>query len=161
MRALAVYEPTLFSLLDAEAHPPNAADGIRSTLVNASIALDRGDRDAAARHFIDYWMGSGSWEQMPTARKEPIAESITKVRRWGYALFNEPTPLEAFRSLEIPVLYMSGKCSTSSALGVARLLTATLPQVEVKEFETLGHMGPITHPDQVNQVIARFLNRHM
>ena len=161
VRALAVYEPTLFSLLDAEAHPPNAADGIRSVLAQASVALDEGDRDAAARHFIDYWMGPGSWEQMPIARKEPIAESMTKARRWGHALFNDPTPLEAFRSLDIPVLYMLGKCSPSSARGVARLLTATLPQVEVKEFESLGHMGPITHPNQVNQVIAQFLEWHM
>jgi pimeloyl-ACP methyl ester carboxylesterase len=29
VRALALYEPTLFSLLDAESPPPNAADGIR------------------------------------------------------------------------------------------------------------------------------------
>jgi pimeloyl-ACP methyl ester carboxylesterase len=27
------------------------------------------------------------------------------------------------------------------------------------EFEALGHMGPITHPDAVNGAIARFLSR--
>jgi pimeloyl-ACP methyl ester carboxylesterase len=27
------------------------------------------------------------------------------------------------------------------------------------EFEDLGHMGPMTHPDPVNDVIARFLER--
>ena len=40
VRALAVYEPTLFSLLDAESPPPNDADGIRSAVAGAGAALD-------------------------------------------------------------------------------------------------------------------------
>lgn len=159
VRAMALYEPTLFALLDAEAPPPNEADGIRNTVARASTALDAGDQDAAAEHFIDYWMAPGAWRQTPEHRKPIIAASITNVRRWGHALFTEPTPLEAFRALDVPVLYMTGKCSTPSAHGVARLLTNTLPQVEVIEFEELGHMGPVTHPDAVNEVIARFLGR--
>jgi pimeloyl-ACP methyl ester carboxylesterase len=128
-------------------------------VAEASIALDAGNHDAAAARFIDYWMGVGTWEQTPRQRKHPIAASVTNVRRWAYALFTEPTPLEAFRSFAVPVLYMVGKCSTTSARGVARLLTTALPQVELVEFEELGHMGPITHPDPVNEVIARFLER--
>lgn len=159
VRAMALYEPTLFALLDAETPPPNDAEGIRNAVAAASVALDAGNQDAAAQQFIDYWMGSGSWEQMPERRKQPIAASVTNVRRWGHALFTEPTPLSAFRSLNVPVLYMVGKCSTPSARGVARLLATALPQVELVEFEDLGHMGPITHPDRVNEVIARFLER--
>ena len=74
-------------------------------------------------------------------------------------MFNEPTPLAAFRRLDIPVLYMVGKRSTASALGVARLLAQALPRVEFVEFEDLGHMGPVTHPDKVNRSIERFLER--
>jgi len=54
-------------------------------------------------------------------------------------------------------LYMVGKKSPQSALGVARLLTVALLRVEVVEFDGLGHIGPITHPQQVNKVTARFL----
>jgi pimeloyl-ACP methyl ester carboxylesterase len=159
VRAMALYEPTLFALLDAEAPPPNEAEGIRNVVADASDALDAGNQDAAAERFIDYWMGSESWEQTPEQRKQQIAASVTNVRRWAHALFTESTPLTAFRSLNIPVLYMVGKCSRPSALGVARLLTTALPRVEVVEFEDLGHMGPVTHPEQVNAVIARFLER--
>lgn len=28
------------------------------------------------------------------------------------------------------------------------------------ELEGLGHMGPVTHPDRVNEVMARFLERN-
>ena len=67
--------------------------------------------------------------------------------------------MTAFRSLDVPVLYMVGKRSTPSAHGVARLLATALPQVELVEFEHLGHMGPVTHPDLVNEVILQFLER--
>jgi pimeloyl-ACP methyl ester carboxylesterase len=159
VRAIAVYEPTLFSLLDAESPAPNDADGIRDTVAQAGAALDRGDRDAAAERFIDYWSGPGAWAAVPEQRKPLIAASVTNVRRWGHALFTEPTRLAAFRALTVPVLYMTGKRSTPSALGVARLLSRALPRVEVVEFAHMGHMGPVAYPDAVNKVIYRFLRR--
>lgn len=159
VRALALYEPTLFSLLDAESPPPNAADGIRLTVHASGRALDKGHVDEAAKHFIDYWMGPTTWENTQQSRRAPIVASIVNVRRWGHALFTEPAALDAFRTLDIPVLYMVGKESTPSALGVARLLTQALPRVEFREFEGLGHMGPITHPQLVNEAVADFFAR--
>jgi pimeloyl-ACP methyl ester carboxylesterase len=159
VRAIALYEPTLFALLDAETPPPNGAEGIRNAVAAASRALDAANPEAAAERFLDYWMGAGTWTQTPAHRKPPIAASVRNVRRWAYALFTEPTPLEAFRRLHVPVLYMVGQCSPPSARGVARLLTTVLPRVELVEFADLGHMGPMTHPDPVNTVIARFLER--
>lgn len=159
VRALALFEPTLFSLVDAHSPPPNDADGIRHTVSKSGEALDARDRDRAAAYFIDYWMGPGSWARTPDAQKQPIAASTTNVRRWAHALMTEPTPLERFRTLEVPVLYMTGKRSPPSAHAVARLLTSVLPAVEVVEFENMGHMGPLTHAEPVNQAIERFLER--
>jgi pimeloyl-ACP methyl ester carboxylesterase len=158
VRALALYEPTLFSLVDAEAPPPNDADGIRAAVAAAANALDAGDRDRAAACFIDYWMGPGSWQATPAKRQPAIAASVTNVRRWAHALLTEPTPLAAFRTLDVPVLYMTGRRSTTSARAVARLLCAALPRVQRVEFEDAGHMGPITHAEQVNEAIARFID---
>ncbi|RZI39994.1 alpha/beta fold hydrolase [Herbaspirillum sp. HC18] len=159
VRALALYEPTLFAVVDAESSPPNEADGIRDAVARAVQALESGDKDGAAACFIDYWMGSGSWARTPDLQKAPIADSVANVRRWAHALFTEPTPLSAFRSLDVPVLYMLGDRSTPSAHAVARLLTSVLPKVEVIEFEGAGHMGPVTSATQVNPVIERFLDQ--
>jgi pimeloyl-ACP methyl ester carboxylesterase len=159
VRAMALYEPTLFALLDGESAPPNDADGIRAAVAASSAALDAGDPDRAAECFIDFWMGQGAWAQMPEARKAPIAASVVNVRGWARALMTEPTPLAAFAQLNVPVLYMMGKDSPASSRGVGRLLTRVLPQVQVVEFDGLGHMGPVTHPDVVNEAIARFLER--
>ena len=158
--AMVLFEPVLFGLLDAKTPPPNEADGIRDAVADAGLALEAGNVDGAAERFIDYWMGRGAWKRTPDARKPSIAASVVNVRRWGHALFTEATPLEAFRSLDVPVLYMVGKSSTASARGVARLLATALPRVEVVELDDVGHMGPITHPDLINDLIAQYLERY-
>lgn len=159
VRALALYEPTLFALIEAESPSPNDADGIRNAVAAAGRALDAGDAEGAAECFIDFWMGKGAWARTPEARRGPIAASVANVRGWKDALFSEPTPLAAFAALDIPVLYMTGGLSPASSLGVARLLAKALPRVEIVKFDGLGHMGPVTHPDIVNEAIAGFLER--
>jgi len=144
-------------VVDQESPPPNDADGIKNVAIASAAYLDAGDPDRAAEQFIDYWMGKGAWASTPAARKPPIVASIANVSGWAHALMREPTPLAAFRNLTIPVLYMMGSDSPASSRGVARILTRTLPKVEVVEFKGMGHMGPVTHPDAVNAVIARFL----
>jgi pimeloyl-ACP methyl ester carboxylesterase len=159
VRALAVYEPVLFSLVDAECPPPNDADGIRQAVADACAAVDAGDLPGAARRFIDFWMGDGAWDRTPESRQGPIADAVVNIRGWGRTLLNEPTPLAAFSALGMPVLYMVGSESPASSRSVARLLTGALPNVEVVEFAGLGHMAPITHPDLVNEAIVRFIDR--
>jgi pimeloyl-ACP methyl ester carboxylesterase len=159
VRALALYEPTLFALVDQQSPPPNDADGIKAAVARAAAALRAGDEDAAARHFIDFWMGEGSWSRTPEARKPAIAASVRSIEGWAHALVREPTPARAFAALDVPVLLLLGKASPASSLGVAKVLARILPRVEVVELEGLGHMGPLTHPEAVNPAIARFLER--
>ncbi|MEQ1650597.1 MAG: alpha/beta hydrolase [Hyphomicrobiaceae bacterium] len=158
VRALALYEPTLFALIERDGPAPNDADGIRDAVELASAALDRGDSDEAARCFIDYWMGHGSWAATPHERKPAIANAVVNVRRWAHALWLEPTPLSTFAQLQIPVLLMTGARSTQSAHGVARRLLGVLPRATHREFPKLGHMGPVTHPAIVDQAIDEFLS---
>lgn len=158
IRALAIYEPTMFYLVDAESPPPNDADGIRNAVVDSLALLEAGDTQGAARRFIDYWMGQGAYDGMPERNRSANAESVRNIGGWNDALLGEQTPLQAFAGLEMPVLFMTGKQTRSSARGVAKLLTPVLPNVEVIEFEELGHMGPVTHPDIVNEAIISFLD---
>ena len=160
VRALVLYEPTLFSLIEADGPAPNEADGIRDAVAAAAAALDAGNKPLAARTFIDYWMGAGSWDATPPERQLGIANSTVNVRRWAHALMTEPTPLARFARLDIPMLLMTGARSTASAHGVARRLLSALPRAEHVVFDRLGHMGPITHPEPVNEAIDVFLQRH-
>ncbi len=156
--ALALYEPTLFCLLEEESPGGAAANGIRDAAADAAAAIDAGDPDAAALRFIDYWMGAGTWQRMPAERRAPIAAAMSNVRGWAHALFSEPTRLQDLRALDCPVLLMVGSASPASGRGVARLLMRALPQAQLVEFPGLGHMGPVTHPEPVNAAIAAFLD---
>ena len=159
IRALIVFEPTLFMLEEAAAPPPNGVDGIRNAVDLASLALDAGDPETAARHFIDFWMGKGSWSATPAERKPSIAKAVTNVRRWRHALTTEPTALPAFSALTMPVLYMMGGRSPESAHAVARRLVPVLPRVIVQTFKDLGHMAPVTDANTINAAIVEFLKR--
>jgi len=159
VRCLALYEPTLFSLLDAHQAPPNGADGIRCVVADVAKALSLGDGRAAARRFIDFWMGPGSWQSLPQSRRDGIESTIAHAGDWAHALFNEPTPLAALTALDIPLLLMAGRRSPAASRDVARLLASAWPGVRFIEFDELGHMGPLTHPHLVNEHIAAFLSR--
>lgn len=160
LQALVLYEPALFALVDAAMPAPNAADGIRHTVTRATAALAAGNRSAAAEIFIDYWMGDGAWAAKPEAQRGAIETAVTHVQGWGRALFSQPTPLDAFQALEIPVLLMQGSETTPSARAVSTLLSRALPRLETLTFDGLGHMGPITHPVLVDAAIEEFLSRH-
>ena len=88
VRALVLYEPTLFSLVEASQPRVGSVEGIQTAVASAATALDAGDKHAAAEHFIDFWMGEGRWKSMPAARQGPIAESTVNVRRWAHALIS-------------------------------------------------------------------------
>jgi pimeloyl-ACP methyl ester carboxylesterase len=159
--ALALYEPTLFAVIEEASPPPNDADGIKAVVASAAAALDVGDNDTAAELFIDFWMGAGAWAATRPAVKPSITAAMTNVRGWADALIGEATPLEAFRGLDMPVLYMMGSESPASSRGVGRLLTGVLPRVQILELRGLGHMGPVTHSPIVNNAIASFLRQEL
>jgi pimeloyl-ACP methyl ester carboxylesterase len=152
--ALVLYEPTLFGLVDA-----SDAAGIITAVNAAGACLDRADTDGAGRCFIDFWMGPGNWDRMPADRKPAMAQSITNVRRWAHALTTEALTAADLAALKMPVLLMTGSRSPRSSLSVARMLMKALPRVERVDLAARGHMAPVTHPDEVNAEIERFLRR--
>jgi pimeloyl-ACP methyl ester carboxylesterase len=157
LHAMALYEPTLFALVEQESSSPNDVDGIRNVVAESVAALERGDAAQAARYFIDFWMGERSFDQMPERVQAATAESVKSIQGWKDALFDEPTPLDAFAELDVPVLLMLGKRSPLSSRAVTERLARVLPKAEVVELDALGHMGPVTHSDAVNPLIGRFL----
>ncbi len=157
VNALVLYEPTLFSLIDAATPPPNDVDGIREAVRLATNALAAGNRGEAAEIFIDFWMGLGTWRAKPEAQRATIEPSICNVAGWANALFTEATPLSAFKALDIPVLLMQGSESPESGIAVANLLAQEMSQVNAIRLDGLGHMGPLTHPQIVNAEIEQFV----
>jgi pimeloyl-ACP methyl ester carboxylesterase len=158
--SLVLFEPTLFALLEHVNPGRAAAAGIADAAATAAAAIDRGDTDAAARAFIDYWMGAGAWDATPEVRRSAMAGSMRNVRGWADALFGEPPTAADLALLRTPVLLLGRQHSPASAREALRLLARVWPQAETAVLPGIGHMGPVTHPQFVNEHVVRFLSAH-
>lgn len=158
VRSLTVFEPVLFSALVADDPASPAAREILAVRDDTIRLVDLGDLDASAERFVDYWSGHGAWAATPEARRSAIAAAMRVVRPEWHSVFSEPTTLAAFAALDVPTLLLTGEKSRLSTRVIARLLADVLPHGQVEEISGVGHMAPVTHPDEVNPVIERFLN---
>ena len=157
VRSLTLYEPVLFGLLNQDMNAVSLAE-IFTLGAHMEHALASRDLDTAARHFIDFWSGAGSWDAMAPVRRQSVRGSIDKVRADFGALLADETTTEALASLNMPVLCLSGGRSPRVTRRIAQLLARTLPGVTSKRIDEAGHMGPLTHADEVNACIDLFLS---
>jgi pimeloyl-ACP methyl ester carboxylesterase len=155
--SLVLYEPTLFALLRQQQPEHPAAAEIAAIAEAAAAAVAAGDMDGAARVFIDYWTGPGSWDATPANRRAVVAESVRPIGPWAQAIFAETLTAADIAALRMPVLLLQGQATRAPGEAVTRLLAGLLPQAQSVCLPGLGHMGPVTHADVVNRQIEAFL----
>ena len=161
VRSLCLYEPTLFHLVASGEPGASPVAGIWHAASDAAQAVRRGDNDAAAERFIDFWMGAGSWAATPAARKPAIAASMRNAAAWRDALFGEDATAESIARIDFPTLLLHGDRSPPSALAVVDALARLVPGIVVSPLPGLGHMGPVTDAALVNAQIESFLERQI
>ena len=162
VRSLALYEPVLFSLLNEDSSdrpgPPPAMAEVNAVRIAIRRSLDSGRKAFAARLFVDYWSGPGAWDTVDARRREAITDRMRKVDAEFDAVNCNQIRLDEFRSIRVPVLLLQGERTRRPARRIAELLASTLPDVTREEVRGAGHMGPITHPVEVNARIDSYLD---
>jgi pimeloyl-ACP methyl ester carboxylesterase len=158
IRSVVVFEPVLFNLLFTMKETQPAAQEIWAVRDDVRTLVHAGQTERAALRFIDYWSGPGVWDQLPAWQREAIAKRMVKVVSDFDAAFGNPTPLEAYRDLDIPTLYLYGLESPASTQEIAQWLGGNLPRAEVRGLLGMGHMGPVTHAEQITELIVRFID---
>ena len=151
--SVTVYEPVLFALLD-----PGSEEFAEITSVGFAIvrAARAGELRVASAAFVDYWNGTGSWRGLAAEQQDRVCARIVPVARHFEALFADPLPLDRLRELRVPTLVLVGDRSPAPARAVCQRL-GVLPFVAVEPLAGVAHMGPVTHPEEVNARIARHL----
>jgi pimeloyl-ACP methyl ester carboxylesterase len=153
------YEPVLFNLLfHGEPDSPSVRE-ICAVQEDVRRLVAVGKPAEAGRRFVDYWSGEGVWNKLPDWQREAVAKRMTKVVSDFDATMDNPTTLEEYRSLDIPTLFMYGAQSPESTRRIAEWLGAALPRAEVRGLLPLGHMGPVTHAEQVQRIIEGFIRK--
>lgn len=158
VHSLVAYEPVVFRMLfDHDTGHPAARDVI-AVAQTIRERLAQGEAPEAARRFVDFWSGSGAWEAMPTNRQQAVAARMPSVLRHFDALFGEPFESARLDELAMPMLFLTGAATVAATRRIGELLRHLLPAARHQVLPQMGHMGPITHPADVNRRIAAFLH---
>ncbi len=157
IRSLVLYEPVLFNLLlEADSESPPARE-IRAVRDDVRLSVERNDCHDAGRRFVDYWSGGHAWDKMEDWQREAVARRMPKVVADFDAVMGHTVGISTYRTLDIPTLLLYGVRSPASTRAIAQCLWESLPRIEVRGLLGAGHMGPVTHAEQVYGVIAKFL----
>ncbi|WP_420349243.1 alpha/beta fold hydrolase [Pelagibius sp.] len=156
--SMTLYEPSAFHLLKHAGAAEAASFAEIRAVAEATVeGVASGDYRAAATRFVDYWSGEGAWEALRPSLQEALTRWLPKAPLDFHALFEEPAALASYRRLEFPVLLLRGSLAPPPTAAVARLLESALPRCTVETIAGAGHMGPITHGEEVCRSILRFL----
>jgi pimeloyl-ACP methyl ester carboxylesterase len=149
VRSLTLYEPVRFGVLLQQLVTRDVGDAI--TAVGRRIGLEVLSRSLleAGRQFVTYWSGESAWDRLSPARQQGVAARMPKVHAEFEAAFADRVPLAAYARLAMPIHLMGGTRSPLPARKVLELLAAKMPDASLALIPGLGHMAPVTDPDQV------------
>ena len=153
--SLSLYEPTAFNVLkttgpDGQAHLAE----IRGLAHDVEQACLDGNTQSAARRFVDYWNGDGSWAAMSPETRTDLMRYVPKACLDFRALIDEPMPLVAYRRIHGRLLLIRGEHAPAPTEAIVRKLTSFMKPAAVFTIAGAGHMGPLTHADVVARTIA-------
>jgi pimeloyl-ACP methyl ester carboxylesterase len=160
VRSIALYEPMLANLLHEDSGTRAAAIEFGAMRIAVRRAVYSGRADRAAHVFIDYWSGPGAWRALPEKRRQVIVQRMRKVDAEFDAILCNATGLAMYHRIGVPVLAMVGGATRRPPRQIVDLLCTVLPEVTRREIAGAGHLGPLTHPGDVNPRIRAFLDTH-
>jgi pimeloyl-ACP methyl ester carboxylesterase len=158
VKSLSLFEPASFHLLRAGDDLDHAAfQEINQVARTVWDALTSGEYVLGAQYFVDYWSRCGAWAQLPSPRKQGLIARLPKIGLDFQATMNEVTGVDAVSGLRMPRLVMRGEHSTAPAHRVCQALATVWANARHCTVLGAGHMGPLSHPGHVNQLITGFL----
>ncbi|HVK83411.1 MAG TPA: alpha/beta hydrolase [Kofleriaceae bacterium] len=156
VRSLAVYEPVAFGILDEPADAPFRDE---LTRLPPYVPDAEGADEVWLAAFVDWWNGPGAWSQLAEPTRRAFRSVGWKVSREVASLVDDHTDRTSYARITVPTLLLGGETSPATERRVLAKLSATLPAATLHTYAGLGHMGPITHADLVNDAIVEHLTR--
>jgi len=152
--SLTMYDPVVFRAL-SENDPALAA--VTALAERVAAFVEAGQRQHAARAFVDFWSGEGSFASLPLPAQCSIARRVDKIPLDFEAASRWPLSPVDLRTIATPTLLLAGKRSPAVAKRIVASLSRELPNRRVRWIDS-GHMGPITDAHQVNPWIETFVD---
>jgi len=157
IQSITVYEPVLFTLLFAAGQTHRSASEVFRVVEDMQQDYQTGDAASATRRFIDYWSGDGAWNQFTPDLHASMSAKAGMVLANFEALISERNLFITLRELDLPTLCLYGDESPATTIEIANILGQLMPEISLQKLSGIGHMGPLTHGDIVNQQIESFV----
>lgn len=152
--SLALYEPVAFRMLDDEDPALVTVNRLAERVLRLALM---GYRRDAARTFVDFWSGDGSYASLPLPQQMSIARRVDKLPLdFRAALSWLPVPAD-FGAIVAPTLLLGGRSSPTVVQRIVARVAEALPNCRTAAFDA-GHMGPVTDALRVNPWFEAFLD---
>lgn len=154
--SLLLVEANPLGLLRASGDPEHY--GMFESMTGAYFAdFARGDA-AAARHVIDFYGGSGTFDSMPPkVRNYIVATTAVNIRDWSSGTPFEPSK-EKLRSIDVPTTVVRGGNGHPAMLKIAELLHGSIPASHLFTIEGGSHFLPSSHPAEIAALIRQHVD---
>jgi pimeloyl-ACP methyl ester carboxylesterase len=157
LRSISAFDPVAFGVLYGAGDHAGLDDLARASQNPVFTDDAKGGQEPWFELFVDYWNGAGAWKQLPAAQRESFLKIGRKVYGEVRSLMQDRTPASGYARLTAPALLLTGERSPLAVKRVVAQLEATLPSAQLASIAGAGHMGPITHADEVNARVERHL----
>jgi pimeloyl-ACP methyl ester carboxylesterase len=153
VHAAVLYEPIMISLLD----PGDSDDRMllaqdAAVIAHFSQCMSRGQPEAGISRFTEAY-GDHPWSMLPERVRVDLVKRAPQVLAEATATNGARIAREALARIAIPILILKGSRSPEITVRMADRLATSLPHARVATVEGAGHMGPVTLPDGVADVI--------
>lgn len=158
IRTLTLVEPVLFSAV------PVTEAGIaqKKRQEKFDALFDAGDHEAAARMFIDDWGAGTPWLDLDQKYRDRFVSMMPIVSGVLHDNHSDPAKIMregALEAIDAPVMIVYGTESPALVPEVCEAIAARLPDVGVASVPGAGHMVPLSHPQQLSDLIGLNLDR--
>ncbi|MEJ6404750.1 alpha/beta fold hydrolase [Yoonia sp. 2307UL14-13] len=148
---LTLIEPVYFAAAKGtEAHRAHAR--VFRPFVMAMLA---GDEEKAAQVFNDLW-GETAWADLSERRRADLTNRIHLIVAGAAAIEEDAdgiTSAERLAELRMPVTMVRGSETQDVIVAIHEVLASRLPDVTDRVVPGAGHMLPLTHTEQVADII--------
>jgi len=144
VRSLFLVEPVSFHILRTEGRDREWREVARVAR-RCIDASDRGDRAAASRPYMAYWIGMLGWWLMSRRLRAGILDTIHKVADEFRTMFELDHRLAEYRAVDCPTTVIAGSRTRRPASLVAELVAGAIDGARLLEIPGAGHMSPFTH----------------
>jgi pimeloyl-ACP methyl ester carboxylesterase len=153
--SVSIYEPTSLNVFRSVTAIDDQQTLTEFEKLSERISQSPGSE--AMSSFIDFWMGEGQWLKMSKdSRAKLIGFSDIVSQDFEDGLHDARVPA-SYPRYKGPTHLLVGENTVKVAKTICSLLSKNLESANLSQLPDMGHMGPMSHPNIVNEVIIRFI----